>query len=682
MAKNTLLTNIRPGSVVEFMQGDQPQLAFVLDEQSGKLRLWTINKRETKMPAARVLPWAGPNYAPNASKQEIQDILNRHQEKRGEIQAGLDVMELWELSQGELPEADVKWFADLLWEDISPDRLAALGRAMLSTKTHFKFRPPKFEIYTHEQVELRLKQQAEEKAREAVTRAGQDMFKALWDARKHGSEPKPPKLDEDVAESLAQLLKAAVADCLDDRQQQIWTAVKKGLPDHPHLPLQLAQAWGILPEHHNFHLDLAGFEWGDDWSYEHEQEIAALRKRFEAARHEPVETPFESIDGPTTRDIDDAFFIERDCDGYRLQLALARPTAHWEFGSELDRAVFNRVTSLYLPEGSSHMLPETLGTGLYSLLENEDRPALIAEFHLDAEGNLLETAPRLDWVRLKANTTYEAVEKCLEEDNGMYALAHELSEKLIERRIGNGACIIRKPEPEVRVEGFPGNAEVRIEMKDAYPQSELIVSEFMILANRGLAEWAQEHGVTLMHRTQAIALPPEAAGIFTDPSDIAAVVRMLAPTSVETSPRPHAALGVDVYAPCTSPLRRYTDFLNMAQIESYLKDGQARLSKDEMEALLPNLSARIQSVTQVQRFRPRYWKLHYLALRRNEWHSALVADENGPLPNLAMPELQINVRAPLKLLGDKLYPGQRFAIRFGRIDPLTNEIRVVEALEE
>ncbi len=84
------------------MHGNQPQLAFVMEEQSGKLKLYTINKRETKMPAARVLPWVGPQYSASASRQEMLDYMVAHQEKRGELQAGLDTMEIWDLAQGEL----------------------------------------------------------------------------------------------------------------------------------------------------------------------------------------------------------------------------------------------------------------------------------------------------------------------------------------------------------------------------------------------------------------------------------------------------------------------------------------------------------------------------------------------------------------------------------------------------
>ena len=50
------------GCVVEFMQGNAPQIAWVLEEQNGRLRLLLPNRRETALQAARILPWPGPAY--------------------------------------------------------------------------------------------------------------------------------------------------------------------------------------------------------------------------------------------------------------------------------------------------------------------------------------------------------------------------------------------------------------------------------------------------------------------------------------------------------------------------------------------------------------------------------------------------------------------------------------------
>ena len=682
MAKQSALAPaIRPGTVVEFMQGDQPQLAWTLEENSGKLRLLTINKREMKLPAARLLPWSGPVHDADANRQEIQDLLNVHQERRGEIQAAVDVMELWELAQGELDAAGLEWFAGLLWESPEPDELAALGRAMLSAKTHFKFRPPKFEIWPEEKVEQRLREKAEEKAREAVTAAGQSLLKELWAAYNQGRKPRIPNLEDDLETRLRAILRAKIGDGLDEEERKIWNAVSKGLPDAPHLALLLAQTWGVVEPHHNYLLDEADYAWGDEWHQSFNSDVSEIENAFSDEAPQIDGRRFVSVDGATTRDIDDAFHIERDGPDFLLTVALARPDAHWRFGSDLDAAVLARATSLYLPEGEAHMLPERFGTGLYSLIAGEDRPVLLAEFRLDGHGALMSATPKLGWINVAANLTYDVADEAVDNDDAMRA-AHDLAVKLMERRIQAGACVIRKPEPVVSVQGQGADSQVDVSLKAPCPRSELIISEFMILANAGLAGWARDNGVPLLHRTQDIALPQEAAGVFTDPADIMRVVKLLMPPALETHPKRHAALGVAAYAPITSPLRRYTDFINMAQVASFLQAGSPRLDSDELERLSVQLGLRVKDVSAVQRFRPRYWKLVYLAERRKQFQDAVLVDEGGPMATLAMPHLQLNVRAPRKMLGDKLYPGQRFQINFSRIDPLANEIRLGEALEE
>lgn len=50
------------GCVVEFLQGNTLQTAWVMEEQGGRLRLLLPNRRETSLAANRILPWAGPQY--------------------------------------------------------------------------------------------------------------------------------------------------------------------------------------------------------------------------------------------------------------------------------------------------------------------------------------------------------------------------------------------------------------------------------------------------------------------------------------------------------------------------------------------------------------------------------------------------------------------------------------------
>ncbi|MBU1247188.1 MAG: RNB domain-containing ribonuclease [Proteobacteria bacterium] len=681
MAKTSLLTpSIAPGCLVEFMLGDQPQLAWVLENNAGKLHVLTINKRETTLPESRTLPWTGPCLPPGASRQEILDALNEHHTRRGELQASMDIMEIWELAQVEVGSVDVRWFAGLVWDTPGPDECAAMGRALLDAKTHFKFRPPLFEVHPAETVELRLEQQAEEKARELVVTAGNELFRELWNRK---APPAVLSLDDDLRQRLEYLLRMQIAGNGDEKSNKIWAACCKGLPEHPHMALLLARSWGVVPPHYNHLLDEAGYVFEDaQWTPAHAEAIAAQLDTFDQLVQEPETAPYLSIDGASTRDIDDAFHIERDGDGYRLSVALARPTLTWEFGSELDLAVLNRSTSLYLPEGTSHMLPETLGIGRYSLTAGQSRPALIADFALDAEGAVQSCAPRLSWVRVTENATFDTAEKIIEEgQEGPCTLAYELAEKLFARRLANGASVIERPDLEVDLEPIERDVLVTVYEKPRLPKASLLVSEFMILVTSELALWAQASGVPLLHRTQAIALPSEAQGVFEGPVDIFRVVKLLAPAILEPKPKRHAALAVEAYAPVSSPIRRYTDLVNEAQIQTYLKTGTPRLNTDDLEKLAPTLSSRLGSAGQVQRFRPRYWKLLYMLQNKERSFEGVVVEENGAYPSLAIPEVQINVRVPKKMLGDKVFAGQCFALRLGRVDPLLNEIKVAEALE-
>lgn len=695
---------LRPGCVVEFLQDNEAHIAWVLEESQGRLRLLTRTKREVKLPSARLLPWSGPEYPGAATREEIGHRLNDIEARRREIMAEVKAVELWEMAQGEVEHAPAEWFAGLLWTDPGVDEIAALGRALLNAKAHFKFQPPEFEIHPADKVEARLVREREDKDREAVANAGHAVLAALWARIKSGQPPLSPNvilreaegMDPEVEARLRDMLLAQVAGRTGgeaDALQKLWENLKKPLPDVPHLALQLAQAWGVLPPHHNYMLDQAGYAWGDDWASGFADEIAAQKARFAelsaGAKVDP--TPYVSIDAATTRDIDDAFFVAEatlpdGSPGFSCCVTLARPGVTWDFGAALDREVFSRATSLYLPEGSGHMMPEELGTGLYSLTADGPKPALVAEFLLSERAEIVEARPRLSWVRIARNIAYPDAQTALDAGSDpQLSLALKIARELFARRLERGAVVIDKPEPQVMLEGKPNsggeNVRVAIETRETSPDAEMLVSEFMILANSGLAVWAREQGVPLLCRTQDIALPKEATGVFRDTVDIFRVVKLLAPPALECQPRKHAALACEAYATITSPIRRYVDFLNMAQVQSFLETGAPRLDKAELEALIPHLSARIQEVGQVQRFRPRYWKLVYLAQHKREPFPAVVVDDAGPYPTLSMPDLQITVRLPRNMLGDRVQPGMRFDVFFGRIDPLANELKAVEARE-
>jgi exoribonuclease-2 len=677
-----------PGCIVEFMHGNEPQLAWVLEETGGRLRLYTINKREMKLPAARVLPWVGPCDNAVRDRGGMLERLSTCEARRVKAAAEVDAMEIWELAQGEVREETAGWFAGLLWESPDFDHVAGLGRALLACKTHFKFHPPRFEIYPAEVVERRLVEQAAALDRERVVTAGQGFFKELWTAwasgEKRDTEKLAARLDPEAARRLRELLLGLVADPESSELAVLWGTLRKGLPEHPFLPLVLAEQWGVVPPHYNYLLDQAGYQAGDAWSGAHAGEVEAMRAAFPGVAADPEPTPFVSVDSPTTRDIDDAFHVAPGPDGgFLVRLALADPASLWPFDGPLDRAVARRASSVYLPEGTSHMMPEALSCDLFSLVSGAPRPALVMQWSLAADGTTLDFAMRSGVVTV-VNRTYAEVEAELAGDapGESAVLALRLAHVLRGRRVASGAAVIERSEPDVVLEGPADDPHVELAPSDQYPQAQLLVSELMILANSSAAAFAAAHGFPLLFRTQDAVLPKELAGIWSRPEDIHHVVKHLPPTSLELAPRPHAAIGAKAYATVTSPLRRYVDLINLAQLRQFLATKKPRWSRAELEQRLPDIGAQTEAAGRIQRFRPRYWKLLHLRqqCRTRTW-TGIVVESGGQLVTLAVPDIQIYVRANREQLGEKIRPGQPFALRLGKVDPLTNELRVLEATE-
>lgn len=680
--KEQISEKIRPGAIVEYLQNNQPTLAWVMEVQISRVRVLNINQREVKLAVSRILPWPGPFYHHGLSREEIIGLLKEHSRRRVEEQERLKVMEVWEMSQGEIDQAQVSWLAGLVWNDPDYDQMAALGRTMLQDRAHFKFNPPFFEVYPADVVEIRLEQERIAREKEKLISIGRVFYKSLWESgTKKTSLPQIE--DNEIADKLKNLIVARIKNPDESETQDIWSKVTTGLPQDQNLAFILGKNWGIYSPHHNFLLDQADYTWDESWTKDHTDEIQRIIETFERKIGQTRLENLISIDSETTRDIDDAFTIEVKDRKFWLTLALACPAMFWSPGSELDKAVAHRATSLYLPEGTSNMLPGVLAEDLFSLVEKKARPAMTIKLEIDDQASVLRLDLSKDWVLVDSNLTYETVENQLESGlsetlNNAYRLARLLRRK----RLDNNAVVIEQDEPEIKLEM---NREVRvcIEEKPACKRAQLIVSEFMILANSALAGWAKDRGIPLYYRTQDIALPNNYCGVWTKPEDIYQVIRSLGATLTETAPKPHRSIGVSCYAPVTSPIRRYTDLINELQLVSFLEKGEPLMDKKDLEEMLPGFNSRISVVSQIQRYRPRYWKLLYLKqnCKTRTWRG-IVVDNSGPFVVLSMPEELIMVRAGQELFGGKTRLGQAFRLRLGKIDPLNNEISVLQAWEE
>jgi exoribonuclease-2 len=677
------------------MQDNAAQIAWLLEEQNGRLRLLLPNRRELSIHASRLLPWSGPAQPGVDGREAAVGLLLRHRELREKQAASLDVVELWHMAQGEMTRASALWMAELGHSAPDVDTIAACGHALLECKTHFKFQSPEFEIFPEETVARRVAEQNAKRLREELNGQGNAWLQLLWEvhAKKRRDLPEA-NLSPDVADTLRALILRRIADPEQDEDAAQWRLLTRNLPEDPLLPLHLAQAWGLRPPHYNFWMDRADYPPGDAWAEVHARIIETLVRDAAGADLPDADTPFISVDNATTRDIDDAFSVSSLPEGgWQLELALACPALHWPFAADLDRAVMHRATSIYLPEATHHMLPERLALEAYALTQHTPRPALVVRCAVAPDGAVRSCTPFVARIRIAANLTYDKVEAALDGRDSAAAvwaeplrLALDLARTRQAGRLERGAVIIERPDPQfvLTPQGDGPDAPLLVELLEEpqTPKAHLVVSEFMILANAELAGWMLARDMPLLYRTQDVPVPREYAGVWHKPHDIARVVRALAPASLETAPRPHAGLGEEVYAPTTSPLRRYPDLINEAQIVSCLQTGAPRWSRKELDEMLVGLNPRLDAAGQVQRMRPRYWKLLYIQQQGDKaWWPAVITDENEAFVSISLPREQMSLRARRNLFGDRTRLGQEIEVRLHKVYPLHNDVQIAEVRE-
>lgn len=130
---------------------------------------------------------------------------------------------------------------------------------------------------------------------------------------------------------------------------------------------------------------------------------------------------FVTIDGKTSRDLDQALHVEADGDGHIVRYALADASFYVRPGSALFDEALRRGASYYLPGVMIPMLPRALSEGLVSLNPNVDRRSLVFTMRLDAEGRCTSTELSRARIRSRAKLDWGGVQAFYDGGDGFDA---------------------------------------------------------------------------------------------------------------------------------------------------------------------------------------------------------------------------------------------------------------------
>src|SRR5438034_4840976 len=201
---------------------------------------------------------------------------------------------------------------------------------------------------------------------------------------------------------------------------------------------------------------------------------------------------WSSIDNDTSRDLDQIEFAEQTPNGVKVMVAIADVDAFVPKGSPIDDHAAKETTSVYTGVRTFPMLPEQLSNDCSSLLENQDRPAMVIEFVVAADGTLSGDTVYPALIRNKAQLTYNLVGAWLEEKatpppkvaasselQQQLKLQNDVAQALKKQRVEHGALNLDSNEIQAVI---VDNQIVDVEKKERNPATDLI-EDFMIAAN-------------------------------------------------------------------------------------------------------------------------------------------------------------------------------------------------------
>ncbi len=286
-----------------------------------------------------------------------------------------------------------------------------------------------------------------------------------------------------------------------------------------------------------------------------------------------------SIDDSGTTEIDDALSVtDLAGGGHRIGIHIAAPGLAISKDDPLDQVARSRMSTVYFPGDKITMLPDSV-IELFSLDAGASRPALSIYVEIDAEGVLDRDSllMRAEMVPIAANLRLEDIEhqvsdESLADEAASYPYRKELgvlwkAAKYLhagrqEKRIANGlrAEQLGLIDPNAlardfhfQIQDLDGSVRVEIVPRQRGSILDTIVAEWMIYCNSASGQLLADHGLPGLFRTQKGWGPLR--------------------TRMQTTPGPHEGLGLDYYAWCTSPLRRYSDLVNQWQLIALAKHG-------------------------------------------------------------------------------------------------------------
>lgn len=219
---------------------------------------------------------------------------------------------------------------------------------------------------------------------------------------------------------------------------------------------------------------------------------------------------WSSIDNDASRDLDQIEFAEKLPGGAnRLLIGIADVDGMVLKNTAPDRQAGLETTSVYTGVATFPMLPEELSTDLTSLLDQQDRRAVVVELHVLESGEVLNHSVYPALVRNRAKLAYSSTGAWLEGRGplppAISAVTGMEAQLRLQQQISSHLRSLRKIHGALTfgsVEATPvmADGEVKDLAVSRHNVAQDIIESFMVAANVAMAQYLAQNGALSIRR--------------------------------------------------------------------------------------------------------------------------------------------------------------------------------------
>ena len=358
-----------------------------------------------------------------------------------------------------------------------------------------------------------------------------------------------------------------------------------------------------------------------------------------------------TIDPEDAKDFDDALsFKPLENGNFEVGVHIADVSHYVSPGSDIDKEARDRGTSVYLADRTVPMLPEKLCNRLCSLRPNEEKLCFSVVFEITPRAAIRKKWFGRTVIKSNFRLTYEQAQDIIEgiadspdaELQTAITDLNKLAGILKGKRRKAGAIDFSRPEMKVLCDetGRPIDVYQKISK-----EANWLIEEFMLLANRSVAEFVAATGKTFVYRVHDVPNPEKleslrlfakslgykmngelegkkAAGAISDLLDKATgkpeaaafkdiALRSMAKAKYSTENIGHYGLAFADYTHFTSPIRRYPDLMVHRLLALYLDNAKSQ-DREFYESECKYASGREALATEAERTSVKYKVVEFM----------------------------------------------------------------------